>query len=247
MSCERYRDALTDAAAGEPASPALEAHLAACGRCRSELAELRGLMAAADESLSVLAAAEPSQALRARIRAAVAGSESAPALRWGFAWPVAAAAVLALAAVGVWRATVVHGPVVPAVAEGVRPAPAAASTPRAAVTPPVVSQGERPRTLPPPPRQAAAPDTGDRGGRSASAAASVRVARGARTTEPEVLVPRGQQEALLQFVALVHRDCLVVPALAAAGAPSADLAEPAPIEIRPLEIAPLDPAEAQGI
>ena len=247
MSCERFRDALTDAAAGGPEVPALEVHLAGCAGCRSELAQLRRLMAAADESLSTLAEAEPSASLRVRIREAVAGSESAPALRWGFAWPVAAAAVLALAAVGVWRATVETVPVAPAVAEGFRPTAAAASTPRAAVTPPVVSQGERPRTTTTPRPQVAAPDTGARSGRSAAAPASVRVARGAHTTEPEVLVPPGQQEALLQFVALVHRECLDVPALAAAGVPSADLAEPAPIDIRPIEIAPLDPAEAQGM
>ncbi len=86
MSCERYRDALTDAAAGGPVAPALEAHLAGCAGCRSELAELRQLMAAADDQLSPLAVAEPSPALRVRIREAVADQGVAPVLRWRFAW-----------------------------------------------------------------------------------------------------------------------------------------------------------------
>jgi len=38
----------------------------------------------------------------------------------------------------------------------------------------------------------------------------------------------------------------VLPAFAAAGQPSADLSAPADIEIKPLEIVPLDPAEAPG-
>ena len=65
-------------------------------------------------------------------------------------------------------------------------------------------------------------------------------------TEPEVLVPPGEAEALLRFAALVHRDRQAPTSLAAAGQPSADLAEPAPIDIQPLEIVPLDPAETSG-
>jgi len=39
----------------------------------------------------------------------------------------------------------------------------------------------------------------------------------------------------------------VVPrALLTAGEPPSDLPEPAPIEIKPLEIVPLDPAETSG-
>jgi hypothetical protein len=64
--------------------------------------------------------------------------------------------------------------------------------------------------------------------------------------EPEVLVPPGETEALLRFVALVHRERLAPAALAAAGQPSADLAELASIDIQPLEIVPLDPAETSG-
>jgi hypothetical protein len=45
---------------------------------------------------------------------------------------------------------------------------------------------------------------------------------------------------------LVHREHLRPTSLAAAGQPSADLAELALIDIKPLEIVPLDPAELTG-
>jgi hypothetical protein len=63
---------------------------------------------------------------------------------------------------------------------------------------------------------------------------------------PEVLVPRGEAEALVRFAAIVHRDRHTPGAFATAGRPSADLAEPAALEIEPLEIVPLDPAENPG-
>ena len=234
MSCERFRDALTDAAAGEPVSPALDAHLAGCAGCRSELAQMRQLMAAADESLSTLAEAEPSASLRVRIREAAMRADpgSTPPLpwRWSWAWPATAAAVLALAAAGAWRATVAHVPVAPAVAEGARPSAVAPAGREPGIAPAPTGTDVARR---PPAGPVRAP------------AASPRVTRVAMR-EPEVLVPSGQQEALLQFVALVHRERLQAPSLATAGQPSADLREPAPIDIRPLEIVPLDPAESSG-
>jgi hypothetical protein len=47
-------------------------------------------------------------------------------------------------------------------------------------------------------------------------------------------------------VALVHRERLSPAALVAAGQPSPDLAELAPLDLKPLEIVPLDPAEPSG-
>jgi hypothetical protein len=63
---------------------------------------------------------------------------------------------------------------------------------------------------------------------------------------PEVLVPRGEAEALVRFAALVHRDRHTPVAFLAAGRPSPDLAEPTVLDITPLEIVPLDPAETPG-
>ena len=58
-------------------------------------------------------------------------------------------------------------------------------------------------------------------------------------------MPEGGQRALLQYVALVHQQKADPSALLAVGQPSPDLPEKE-IQIGPVEIAPLDPAEAQG-
>jgi hypothetical protein len=236
MPCQRFRDALTDAAAGAPVGTALEAHLAACDGCRSELAQLRDVMATADESLSMLAAAEPSPALRARIREAVGGQVPVGlAPWWRFAWPAAAAAVLALAALGAWRSFVERRPPSPVVAESGRPTPAAVATASTASVGAQVAPRASSAVEPAGPARAPSRTPVRRGG----------------VLSPEVLVPPGQQEALLQLVALVHGQGMRATALAAAGEPSADLVEPAPIEIRPLdttpvETVPLDPAGSSG-
>jgi hypothetical protein len=249
MSCERYRDALTDAAAGEAPASALEHHLVACEECRSDLARLRQALAAADASLAELALTEPSPALRARIREAVAGRPAEPALRFRLTWPLAAAAVVAVAAFGVWRTGTFRGPGRPAATRsttspavvgnergrGVAPSTAPASgaalqvaVPAASVAASAGSNGSTP--APPPARRP-----------SSVRSTPVRTARAAF---PEVIVPPDGEEALLRFVALVHRDRFYAPALAAAGTASCELAEPEDIEIPPLEIAPLEEATA---
>ena len=72
MSCERYRDALTELAVGGPATAGLQAHLDACEGCRRELAALREALGLADASLAEIVSAEPSPAFRARLRQRVA-------------------------------------------------------------------------------------------------------------------------------------------------------------------------------
>jgi hypothetical protein len=51
---------------------------------------------------------------------------------------------------------------------------------------------------------------------------------------------------LLRLVARVQRDRVTPAALLTAGEPSADLDELSAIDIKPLEIVPLDPAETSG-
>ncbi len=231
MSCERFRDALTDAAAGEAVAEALEAHLGTCSACESELAELRRLMAAADDELSALAVTEPSPALRVRIGEAVAAPTPAPTVRWAFAWTATAAAVLALAVFGLWRSSLPRPSASPAVAlhtPAPRPTAAAASSPVAVAD---LSSS-------------AGPGLSRSPSESTHRATSVRSTRAVRRsvrTEPEVLVPSGEQAALLQYVALVHQQKAGPSALLAVGQRSPDLPE------ERLEIAPLDPAESQGI
>jgi hypothetical protein len=246
MSCERFRDALTELAAGGPAAAGLEAHLSGCTPCTRELASLREALGVADAVLAGIASAEPSPELRARLRRRVdeAWSETAGD-RFAWRWPWLATAATICAAVVVaalWRGGAVARRPVSSLAT---PAPVATTATGAAgaagrdlaalsgssrvVAQAGASHREASARLPTPLHQGA--------GGSASH----------RPAEPEVLVPAGEREAFLQFVALVHEQKVSPPALLAAGQPSPDLAEPRDVRIEPLEIAPLDPAEAQGM
>ncbi|HUL76507.1 MAG TPA: hypothetical protein VL691_04515 [Vicinamibacteria bacterium] len=224
MSCERYREALADVAAGARPPAGVEAHLASCARCREELESRRRALALADAELAGLLLARPSPDLAARIRQAVSDSEASPGGPFGWLWPAAAAAAALLVALVVWLG---HGPSLSpearvAVHAPVVPRDSVSAGPEGSATPPMPRAAPRP---PPRRRTAARPDV---------------------LCEPEVLVPPGGREALLRLVALVHHERLLPAGLAVAGQPSPELAELAPVDIKPLEIVPLDPAESSG-
>lgn len=233
MPCELNRSALVDVAAGSPAPAAVEAHLAACPACRAELRRLRDALALVDAALGDLATAEPSPALRARIRQSVAAARGPRlALPWPWAWATAAAVVVALASAAPWRT----GPARP-----VAVAPPAVATTTAA--PPSLTSVPLTTTMavgePPAASSAIVRAVG------AAPAAPARPLRRQRR-EPEVLVPPGGLDALVRLATLAHEERVGLTLLATAGEPLADLAEPLPIEITPLEIVPLDPAESPG-
>jgi hypothetical protein len=233
MACERYRKALSELAAGASAPGELDAHIAGCAGCRAELAALRRALEAVDADLGEIAGAEPAPALAARIRQAAAEAEIGSAWRPAFLLPSLAAAVLAAVTLVLFRGH--ESP----------KAPVARLTPRA----PLASEAP----LPPPAVSASgmAP-----GGASTAPPVVARVpesasARRSGPAEPEVLVPPGQVEPLLRFAALVNRDRVASPSLAAVEQASSELAEPRPIDVRsvdiePLEIVPLDAAEETG-
>ena len=225
MSCERYRDVLSDVAAGAAAPAGAEAHLSSCAACRAELAALRQALAVAADELSRLLRTEPSPDLAARVRAAVAESEAAPGWRlgWGF---VAATAVAVGVVVMLIVAQRTHRPEPAAIVADRTPAHQA---PRATPVPETAVPESARRLLPVESRP------------RVSAPSAKEPAR-----EPEVLVPAGESEALLRLVALVHRQRLAPATLGAVGAPSPDLVELESIDITPLEIVPLDPAESSG-
>lgn len=237
MSCERYRAELTGVAAGQPLSAATSAHLEACPSCRAELAALRRALAFADDTLGEIAGAEPSPALRARIRQAAADAAAVGEPRpWRWAWVVAAAAlVTAVGITALWRAGRMATPRAQSLAGLASPSPS---------SPPIAATREG---------ESVGPEVTPAGRASALGLRSVATAvrRGVsaprrRPAEPEVLVPRGGEEALMRFVALVHERKASPPALVAAGLASPDLPALADIKIKPLEIVPLDPAETPG-
>jgi hypothetical protein len=237
MACERYRDALSDVSAGGSAAPELEAHLSTCEACRVELEGLRRALAMADDELGSLLLAAPSPELAARIRTAVSGAAADSAWRPGLwlAFGGVTAALLvalgllaqrkeqsastAIATQAQHAAEAVEGPA-PAV-EPTTPATASATP----VAPAIAAvRSERVRTAvsfpsPGAPRTLAA--------------------------EPEVLVPAGEAEALLRFAAHLRQRSVTPRSLLVADL-NAPLAESTDVQIRPIEIVPLDPEEDSG-
>jgi hypothetical protein len=213
MSCERYRDALVDVAAGGAAPPALEPHVASCAACRAELAALRQALALADAELAGLPSAEPSADLAARIRRAAADQPAPAPWRFGWLWPAIAATAVVAVALAAWSP---RRPGVPA------PPP----LPRAVAASPVPSPARPvPLTSPLPSRRPyPAPS---------------------RPDEPEVLVPAGEAEVFLRFASHLRTRAVSPDSILLADL-SGQLPEPKGVEIQPLVIVPLDPAEASG-
>jgi len=102
MNCKRMENRLI-AYLDRRASPAdrreVEAHLAACGACRTRAEEFRRLWAVIDE----LPAEEPSPAFDARLRARLAAEPARPSVwSWLLPSPRLAFAVSLLLALSVW-------------------------------------------------------------------------------------------------------------------------------------------------
>jgi anti-sigma factor RsiW len=274
MPCERYREALADVAAGAPAPAAVEAHLASCGACRAELRVLQRALAVADAEMAGLLAAEPTPELAVRIRQAVAEAESrGPALshelssawRFGWLWPATAAAATLLVALAVALGRGTESTPAPRVAvSSDRPEPTGSTRvpePRGEFviprdsdrTGPEGSAGTADTSSPGPadaPRgdRVVAKATGELPVRARDDGVPTRAPsadRRAIPAEPEVLVPPGETEALLRFAALLQRRAVAPDSLLVADL-SAPLAEPRAVELAPLVIIPLDPAETSG-
>jgi len=239
MACERYREALSERAAGALAPAELESHLAGCEDCRQELAKLRRALALVDGELRGLLATEPSPDLAARIRQAAAEPEAGFRFRPAFVFQTLAAAAVLAAAVFVLLRGHETAPT-PVAALAAHP-PLASAAPPPAPGAPFGPTAPRAPTVPP----------GVPGLPVETSGHSRATVRRAAPPAPEVLVPPGQVETLLRLTALVNRQRLAPPGLGAAGQASPDLAEPRPIavgsiDITPLEIVPLDPAEDSG-
>ncbi len=228
MDCKRYEAALREHALGEPLSPALEAHLAPCEVCRARLATEQRRRAAIDAVLDGVRQIEPSKAFLARARAAALDA-SRPSPRFGefgrLAWnPAAAVTAVALAvALGVIVARDRRLP------EPARPTLASSPGGLPPVPEPPATTLSRPPAAWPP----GAP-------------------RSVRPSEDRlaVLVPPGQEEALVRLAALVATGTVAPPAsLVDPPDPTRPLAPPAELSLPPLAIEPLRPEgpENEGV
>src|SRR5262245_59160346 len=208
MPCPRYREALADVAAGEPPRSEVEAHMAGCAACRSELDELRAALRLADAALGDLLAEAPGSGLRERIlRAAAEDAGDGRPAGGRPAWILFAGGSLAAAAllVAVWR----QG----SPARGPQESPAPPRTVQASPVPDAEAPGARGAAV------------------VAEPARRPRIAK-PRREEPEVLVPPDEAEALWRFAASL-RERVVEPGSLVTGDPEAPLLQPRPIDLVP--------------
>lgn len=226
MDCKRYSDALSDVAAGGPPPTALETHLAACAHCQGELTALRTALVIAGQELDRLAAIEPSAGFAQRVRAAAGRGAATPVRNVPWLWPACAAASALVIAVVLFVAGQPPRMNVDQVRTPVPVLAPAATAPTAAGDPGSLGSSEVVAVAP-----IARPD-----GRRAPP----------KTAEPVILIPAGESEALMAFVASIGPEAPVTDSEDTAARPPPALAALPPITINPIEIVPLDPAPHLG-
>lgn len=217
--CKKYSDWLADASLGELASgrePELLAHASECEACREAYNHARKLNAFADKvdrGIESLVAGEPSPYFDSRLCARIAAEAITPRFNWRAWTPVAAGSVaLVILLIAFFTRTprtnappIAHNPSQPSVAA--RPA-------NAAPAPIILATNHKP---------------------AMTASLHHHIAKRVRSDgEPEVLVPRGQLTAVMQFVDAIRSGRIDGPELVAT-----EQQVNAPIEIKPIEIAPL--------
>ncbi len=222
MDCKRYEAALREHSLGEPLSPALEAHLAACEACREPLGARQRLQTTIDTTLDHLRQIEPSPAFLARARKTALGSSPPHRLgrleRWAWS-PILAVVVLALA-LGV---IVARDRRLPEPTRPTQPSSPSASA-RPTLSEPAAPVSRAPTPLPSGPRPARPPED--------------RLA---------VLVPPGQEEAIVRLAGLVVTG-VVAPPDSLVNPPDATqpLAPPDEVTVPPLAIEPLSPGASEN-
>lgn len=110
MNCERMEHLLVawlDGRASAGERETVEAHLAACDRCRRRAAEFRALWAALDEAEAI----EPSPAFDARLRRRIAAEPRPRPFGWLLPAPGAALVFVALLVAAVWISATMPVPV----------------------------------------------------------------------------------------------------------------------------------------
>ena len=228
MPCKRYKDALIEAAAsGAEPQGDLRAHLAGCADCRAAFDQERSLFASIDASLHVTANAQVPVSLLPRVRACL-DVEATPQRGWNQLLVFAAASVALALAVFLFARPQYSGP-----------DNQAKQTPRIPVSEP--------------------PTTNDHDQNTGSGAQIVlsnanhpqprgysTLLRPVASSQPEVLVPPNEREALARFVATLQERGDVVVALVPPAPQTKD--EPAslePLQIKELEIKTLEERQTE--
>lgn len=197
LTCEKYGEWIKEAALGE-VSPRRErellAHAGECDACREAYQRAREVAALVDRGVESLVTGQPSPEFAARLRARIA--EEQPALRFGWlTWkPVAAGLVAAAALAVLWVFVVPSRPTLPP--KSIRPgsAIALARSPDAHVSAAPASDAAE--------RNHSYSTAARRHSRTPFVAQHMRGnRRDVRSAEPEVLVPPGQLEAVMQLAA----------------------------------------------
>lgn len=216
MSCENYREALTEAAAANAAlSSELHSHLDGCASCRAAFAEERQLFVAVDAGLRAHANAEVPASLLPGVRTKL-NELSVPRRSWIPAFAaIAAAAALVIGIVfvrGIGRGDTEQNLRTTAAARGVVP-------PETKTVPATVPHVD-----------ASAPQSKGKLHRP------LRIAPVAPVEEVAVLIPAGQKQAIDAFLASVQQGNGRADVLRAEK-PEIPLPE---LEVSPLAISPLE-------
>jgi len=216
MDCQRARKYLAEIALGRAAPAKLDVHLEKCRDCSVELERLKAALTLVDLELEEELAIDVSPQLIARVRQSLSEIRPGrrPALRWQFA-----AASLAIVLTTSFVVMRLIGPRQAAETESaeLQTAPPVAPEP---VSPEITTSmppvaAEKPPLESPPPVAVRAP-------------------------EPAVLVPPGQEAAILDFYRKMQQGRIAVsPTRRAGSARVANLAEIRPLTIPPVKVKPL--------
>jgi|ERR1700722_8030255 len=204
----------------------LLAHVGECESCREAYDHAKAVRAAVDDSVEALVAAEPSPQFMTRLRAELA-SEPAPS-RWSWdastLWGHASSQTLSYVAAAVVLATILAILVMGLPRPHVSAPTVAEVIPARSATASAATDGSKNLVNPERPLKKLA-------SRSVS---SPRIRR-----EPEVLVPKGELLAVARLYEVIHSTPVDSEQLYAAQQ------EPQkPLEIKPIEVTPLEPLEA---
>jgi hypothetical protein len=196
MSCQRFREAITDHACGASLGDAAAAHLDSCARCRDAFDEEQGLIAEVDidlgRALAITASDDFAQRVSTRVQ--VAHANAVPGT-FATRWWLSAAAAAAVVALGVSFTLAVRrddG----ASGQSVAPTASTSAQPTSVNVPAPTLSPARAASGPVPDRPPAA--------KLASRATGIVN----RRTEPEVIVPPDQQRAITRLKELLEHGLL---------------------------------------